>query len=208
MSNPSRTLATPLAPAGSSLSYSVINLQSEVVAPPIARAIPRVEVVHGETRVDPYYWMREKSNPEVIAYLDAENRHTDSVMRHTEDLQERLYQEMRARIKEADLSVPERLDDYLYYSRTETGGQYPIVCRKQGSAEAGEEVLLDQNSLASSHTYFKIGAVEVSPDHRFLAYSVDTSGAEDFTVYIKDLRTGTLLPESINGASSRVAWAN
>ena len=208
MSNPSRTLATPLAPAGSSLSYSVINLQSEVVAPPIARAIPRVEVVHGETRVDPYYWMREKSNPEVIAYLDAENRHTDSVMRHTEDLQERLYQEMRARIKEADLSVPERLDDYLYYSRTETGGQYPIFCRKQGSAEAGEEVLLDQNSLASSHTYFKIGAVEVSPDHRFLAYSVDTSGAEDFTVYIKDLRTGTLLPESINGASSRVAWAN
>jgi oligopeptidase B len=208
MSNPSRTLATPLAPAGSSLSYSEANLHTENPAPPVARAIPRVEVVHGEARVDDYYWMRERSNPEVIAYLEAENRHTESVMRHTQGLQERLYQEMRARIKETDLSVPERLDDYLYYTRTEAGGQYPIFCRKHGSLEGTEEILLDQNALASGQGYFKVGAIEVSPDHRFLAYSVDTSGAEEFTVYIKDLDTNALLPESINGASSRMAWAN
>jgi oligopeptidase B len=208
MSNPSRTLATPLAPAGSSLSYSEANLHTENPAPPVARAIPRVEVVHGEARVDDYYWMRDRSNPEVIAYLEAENRHTESVMRHTRGLQERLYQEMRARIKETDLSVPERLGDYLYYTRTEAGGQYPIFCRKHGSLKGTEEILLDQNALASGQGYFKVGSIEVSPDHRFLAYSVDTSGAEEFTVYIKDLDTNALLPESINGASSRMAWAN
>ena len=136
MSNPSRTLATPLSPAGSSLSYSEINLQAENLAPPRARAIPRVEVIHGHTRVDDYYWMRERSDPEVVAYLEAENRHTESVMRHTQDLQEQLYQEMRTRIKETDLSVPERLDGYLYYTRTDAGGKYPILCRKPGCLEA------------------------------------------------------------------------
>ncbi|HYF40478.1 MAG TPA: S9 family peptidase [Gemmatimonadales bacterium] len=208
MSNPSRTLATPLAPASNSLSYSTTNLRSEVSTPPVARTVPRIEVVHGETRLDPYYWLRDKNDPDVIAYLEAENRHTESVMRHTQALQERLYQEMRARIKETDLSVPERVDDYQYYSRTEAGGQYPIYCRKPETVGAGEEILLDQNSLASAHSYFKVGAVEISPDHQFLAYSVDTSGAEDFTVYVKDLRTGALLAESISGASSRMAWAN
>ena len=130
MSNPSRTLATPLAPASSSLSYPTTNLQTEVSTPPVARTVPRIEVVHGETRLDPYHWLRDKNDPEVIAYLEAENRHTESVMRHTQVLQERLYQEMRARIKETDLSVPERVDDYQYYSRTEAGGQYPSYCRK------------------------------------------------------------------------------
>ena len=115
---------------------------------------------------------------------------------------------MRARIKETDLSVPERLGDYLYYTRTEAGRQYPIFCRKAGNLEAPEEVLLDQNSLASGHRYFRVGAIEVSPDHRFLAYSVDTSGAEEFAVYIKDLDANALLAEAINGASSRMAWAN
>jgi oligopeptidase B len=208
MSNPSRTLATPLAPAGSSLSYSEINLQSEEPTPPVARPIPRVEIVHGDTRVDDYYWMRDRTNPEVIVYLEAENRHTESVMRHTQGLQEQLYQEMRGRIKETDLSVPERVDGYLYYTRTEAGRQYPILCRKPGDLHATEEILLDQNSLASGHCYFRVGAVEVSPDHRFLAYSVDLSGAEEFTIYIKDLNANALLPESISGASNRIAWAN
>jgi oligopeptidase B len=208
MSNPSRTLAAPLAPAVGSLSYSEINLHTENPAPPVARAIPRVEVIHGESRVDDYYWLRERSNPEVIAYLEAENRHTEWVMRHTQGLQEQLYQEMRARMKETDLSVPERLDGYLYYYRTVTGGQYPIFCRKHEDLDAAEEILLDQNALSSGHLYFNVGAVEVSPDHRFLAYSVDTSGAEDFTVYIKDLATNEVLAESISGASSRIAWAN
>ena len=144
----------------------------------------------------------------MIAYLEAENRYTGAVMRHTEALQEQLYQEMRGRIKETDLSVPERVDDYFYYTRTEAGGQYPIFCRRHGSLEAPEEVLLDQNPLAADHAYFKIGVREVSPDHRLLAYSVDTSGAEDFTLYIKDLTTGRLLAESIGNTSLGVTWAN
>lgn len=174
----------------------------------MARIAPRVEIVHGETRIDDYYWLRDRHDPEVIAYLEAENRHTDAVMRHTEGLQERLYQEMRARIKETDLSVPERLDDYFYYTRTEAGGQYPIFCRRRGSLEAAEEILLDQNPLAAGHGYFKVGGVQVSPNHRLLAYTVDISGAEEFTLFVKDLTSGDLLVESITNTTNRVAWAN
>jgi oligopeptidase B len=157
--------------------------------------------------VDDYFWLRDRGDPDVMAYLEAENRYTAGVMRHTEGLQERLYQEMRQRIKETDLSVPERLDDYFYYSRTEAGGQYPIFCRRHGQL-GDEEVLLDQNPLAAGHGYFRLGASAVSPDHRLLAYSVDTSGAEEFTLFIKDLGTGALFPESIVSTSHDVAWAN
>ena len=176
--------------------------------PPVARVERRVHTLHGETRIDEYFWLRDRSDPEVIAYLEAENRYTGAAMRHTEALQEQLYQEMRGRIKETDLSVPERVDDYFYYTRTEAGGQYPIFCRRRGSLDAPEEVLLDQNQLAAHHVYFKIGVSEVSPDHRLLAYSVDISGAEEFTVYIKDLNTGRLLAESIGNTSLGVTWAN
>jgi oligopeptidase B len=214
MSNPSPTLAAPATPASPSLHRSSSSLEDavssadELLVAPIARTVPRVHVIHGETRVDQYHWLRDRANPEVMAYLEAENLHTDAVMRHTEGLQERLYWEMRGRIREADLSVPERLDEYLYYTRTEAGGQYPISCRRQGSPEGVEEVLLDQNPLAGGHGYFRIGTVQVSPDHRLLAYSVDTSGAEEFTIFIKDLLTGELLEEKICRSSGRVAWAN
>ena len=184
------------------------RLVEEEVAPPVARVERRVQMLHGETRFDDYFWLRDRSDPDVIAYLEAENRYTRTVMQPTEPLQEQLYQEMRARIKETDLSVPERVDDYFYYTRTEAGGQYPIFCRKRGSLDAPEEVLLDQNPLAAHHDYFKLGVSEVSPDHRLLAYSVDTSGAEDFTLYIKDLTTGHLLAESIGNTSLGVTWAN
>jgi oligopeptidase B len=208
MSNPSRTLASALAPAGGPLHYPQIEDASDHPTPPVARIAPRVEIVHGETRIDDYHWLRDRNDPEVIAYLEAENRHTEALMRHTEGLQEQLYQEMRARIKETDLSVPEPLDNYFYFTRTEAGGQYPIFCRKHGSLDAPEEILLDQNPLAEGHAYFRVGAIEVSPDHRLLAYSVDTSGAEEFTLFIKDLTTGELLAESISKTSNRMAWAN
>jgi oligopeptidase B len=210
-SNPSRILASPYRPSGEAIEYESQRhprLVGEELAPPVARAEPRVLTLHGETRIDDYFWLRDRSNPEVIAYLDAENVYTGAVMRHTEALQEQLYQEMRGRIKETDLSVPERVDDYFYYTRTEAGGQYPIFCRRHGSLEAPEEILLDQNPLAADHAYFKLGVREVSPDHRLLAYSVDTSGAEDFTLHIKDLTTGRLLAESIGNTSPGVTWAN
>ena len=210
-SNPSRTTLTSLAaPSGTTPAFpetAISNAAAEDGAPPVARVVPRVETVHGELRVDDYFWLRDRRDPAVVAYLEAENRYTGWVMRHTEGLQEQLYQEMRGRIKETDLSVPERLDGYFYYNRTEAGGQYPIFCRRQGQ-RGTEEILLDQNPLAAGHSYFRLGAREVSPDHRLLAYSVDTSGAEEFTLYIKDLATGELFAESIGNTSHGVAWAN
>jgi oligopeptidase B len=176
--------------------------------PPAARAIPTTHTIHGETRIDEYHWLRHREDPEVIAYLEAENRYTRDVMRHTEGLQELLYQEMRARIKETDLSVPERIDGWLYYTRTEAGGQYPIFCRRLDREVSDEQVLLDQNLLAAGHDYFRMGAFEVSPDHRLLAYSVDTSGAESFRLVVKDLETGALLDEPIGDTSPSAAWGN
>lgn len=210
-SSPGRTLASALLPAGPQLQYpkNPIVAGGDVhPAPPRARVEPRVHTHHGEVRVDEYFWLRDRSDPEVIAYLEAENSYTAAVMRHTEQLQKSLYQEMRGRIKETDLSVPELVDGNFYYTRTEAGWQYPILCRKRSCLQAPEEILLDQNPLAAEHTYFRIGASQVSPDHRFLAYSVDTSGAEEFSLYIKDLATGRLLPESIETTSLGLAWAN
>jgi oligopeptidase B len=211
-SNPSRALASLYPVCGTPIHYPETDtlppLAEADPVPPVARVERRVHTIHGETRIDEYFWLRDRSDPEVSAYLEAENRYTGAVMRHTEALQERLYQEMRGRIKETDLSVPELVDDYFYYTRTETGGQYPIFCRRRGSLAAPEEVLLDQNPLAANHAYFKVGVRKVSPDHRLLAYSVDISGAEDFTLYIKDLTTGRLLAESIGNTSPGVTWAN
>ena len=211
-SDPRRTLASLHPATARPISYQEMDRlprqpDAELV-PPVARVERRVHTLHGETRTDEYFWLRDRSHPEVIAYLEAENRYSGAVMRHTEALQEQLYQEMRGRIKETDLSVPERVDDYFYYTRTEAGGQYPILCRRRGSLDAPEEILLDQNPLAANHAYFKIGVSEVSPDHRLLAYSVDTSGAEEFTLYVKDLTAGQLLAESIGNTSVGVTWAN
>jgi oligopeptidase B len=210
-SNQSRAVTPLTTPSGTTPGFDETETLTPAagaeLAPPVARIVPRVETVHGELRVDDYFWLRDRGDPDVVAYLEAENRYTAGVMRHTEGLQERLYQEMRQRIKETDLSVPERLDDYVYYSRTEAGGQYPIFCRRYGEL-GDEEILLDQNPLAAGHGYFRLGASAVSPDHRLLAYSVDTSGAEEFTLFIKDLGTGALFPESIVSTSHDVAWAN
>ena len=177
-------------------------------APPAARAEPTVTTIHGETRIDEYAWLRNREDPAVIAHLEAENRYTEAAMRGTEALQEQLYQEMRGRIKETDLSVPERRDGWLYYSRTEAGGQYPILCRRRDEPASPEQILLDQNAIAAGHAYFRLGGFEPSPDGRLLAYSVDTSGSESFTLVVKDLETGELLPDSVGHTSPSLAWAN
>jgi oligopeptidase B len=211
-SNPNRTLPSLSLPAGGAADFTEPEVTGGAslngAEPPIARQVPRVQTVHGESRIDEYHWLRNRDDPEVLAHLEAENRYTDSVMRDTEGLQELLYQELRGRIKEADLSVPARLDGWLYYTRTEAGAQYPIFCRRRDEAGAGEQVLLDLNRLAAGHDYFRMGAFEVSPDHRLLAYSVDTSGAESYTVFVKDLATGELLPETIDRTAPAASWAN
>ena len=176
--------------------------------PPAAKIIPRTETIHGETRVDNYCWLRERDNPEVIEYLKAENQYTTAMMKHTEEFQERLYKELLGRIKETDLSVPVKIDDYYYYSRTEEGKQYHILCRKKESLDAEEEILLDQNALAAGHDYFELGVYEISPNHELLAYSVDTSGSEVYTLYIKDLNAGELRKDEIADTYYSVEWAN
>jgi oligopeptidase B len=178
------------------------------VAPPIAEKIPKIDTSFGDIRVDNYFWLRDKNNPEVIKYLQAENKYTETVMKPTEKLQEKLYKEMLSRIKETDLSVPEKIDDYYYYTREEKGKQYRIYCRKKGSLDAKEEILLDANELARGHNYLDVGVYTVSPDHQLLAYSIDTTGAEDFTLYFKDLNTGKVLADVIPNTSYSAEWAN
>src|SRR2546422_9674403 len=117
-------------------------------SPPVARVLPKVDTLHGEVREDDYFWLREKKNPEVVAYLEAENAYTAGAMKHTEALQEQLYREMLGRIKETDLTVPYRNNGFWYYSRTEQGKSYPIYCRRQGGLDAPEQVILDQTPLA------------------------------------------------------------
>jgi oligopeptidase B len=182
--------------------------QGVIPVPPKATVRPTVHRNHADIRVDEYAWLRNREDPEVLDYLEQENRYTDAVMGPTGELQQRLYDEMRARIKETDLSVPEPLDDWLYYSRTESGAQYPIHCRRRKAEGSPEQVLLDLNPLAEGKSYLRLGAFDVSPDHRWLAWSDDTSGAESFTLRIKDLNTGEELAETIGNVSASVAWAN
>jgi oligopeptidase B len=175
---------------------------------PAATRIPREITVHDNTRVDDYYWLRERDNPEVTAYLRAENDYADALMASTEPLQETLYQELLSRIRESDASVPVKQDDFLYYSRTEAGRQYEIFCRRRDLPDAPEEIILDENQIADGHAYCAVGACEVSPDHALLAYTVDTSGSEIYQLFVRDLATGSVIDGPIGGVSSDVEWAN
>jgi oligopeptidase B len=174
--------------------------------PPVAKQVPRVTELHGEKLVDPYYWLRQKKDPEVLKYLEAENAYTDTVMKPTEPLQERLYKEFLSRIKQTDLGVPVREGGYWYYSRTEEGKQYPIHCRKPGSPDGPEQVLLDLNEMAKGHKFYGVAVRQVSDDGNLLAFTDDTTGFRDYTLHVKDLRTGKLLPDRLTKVDS-VAWA-
>jgi oligopeptidase B len=182
------------------------NGKSPNPKPPMAEKKSKTTKIHGETIVDNYFWLREKSNPEVISYLETENAYTDSVMKPTEALQEKLYKEMVGHIKETDESVPYRYGNYFYYTRTEQGKQYPIFCRKQGSLEAKEEIIVDQNELAKGFKFFSIGTFSVSDDGNLLAYSTDTTGYRQYKLQIKDLRTGQLLPHTFDRVGN-VMWS-
>jgi oligopeptidase B len=180
----------------------------DLLTPPVAKKQPDILELHGDSRIDNYFWMRDIENPEVTAYLEAENAYTEAVMQPTEALQQQLYEEMLSRIQETDLSVPVRKDNYFYYSRTEEGKAYGIHCRKKDSLDAPEEVLLDENQLAEGHDFFSLGVFQVSPNHEILAYSTDTNGAEIYTLYFLDLKTFELYPETIPNTYYSFTWAN
>jgi oligopeptidase B len=176
--------------------------------PPIAKVIAKTSTLHGELRVDDYAWMRDKANPEVLAYLEAENAYTAAMTRHTQALETKLYDEMLARIKEDDSQVPVKREGWYYYSRTEKGRAYPIFCRERGSLDAPEEIYFDQNEAAKDHRFYTLGGLETSPDHNFLALLMDTSGYEDFVLQVKDLRSGKMLPDRVEKLGFGLAWAS
>lgn len=178
----------------------------EKITPPLAKIIPSGIIYNGETYMDNYAWLKNKTDPEVIAYLEAENGYLKNKMKHTEKFQEDLYKEMLGRIKETDETVPEKIGAYYYYSRTEAGKQYKTYCRKKGNPEADEEILINLNNLAEGHDYLSLGVFKVSPDHNYLAYSTDTDGSENYTMYIKNLNNGELLEDRIQNTASSAEW--
>ncbi|MGC5031523.1 S9 family peptidase [Micromonospora sp. DT229] len=187
---------------------------------PVAKRVPTERVHHGDTVVDEYAWLAAKDDPDTIAYLEAENTWTEQRTAHLSGLRTELFEEIRRRTQETDLSVPTRKGGYWYYTRTVEGRQYGVHCRRavrdgettppisaDGAPLEGEEILLDGNLLAEGHDFFALGAFDVSPDGRFLAYSTDFSGDERFTLRIKDLTTGELLPDEIPGTFYGTAWS-
>jgi len=177
--------------------------------PPLAKKNPYRLEKHGHIRIDDYYWLNDRENPEVIAYLQAENAYTDSVLAHTKDLQNALFEEMKGRIKEDDESVPYKLGNYYYYQRYEAGKEYPIHCRKKGSLTEGkEEILLDVNTLAEGKAYCSVISLTVSTNDMLLAYALDTIGRRIYTICFKNLQTGETLPDRIEHTTGNIVWAN
>ncbi|MCU1260231.1 MAG: Oligopeptidase, partial [Bryobacterales bacterium] len=176
------------------------------VTPPTAKRVEHREERHGATVIDNYFWLREKSNPEVIQYLESENAYTEALSKDIKPFEDALYKEMLGRIKQTDLSVPVRRGEYFYYSRTEEGKQYPIQCRKKGNMDSPEEILLDLNELAKGLKFLSLGAFSVSNDQQLLAYTADTTGFRQYKLHVKDLRTGATLPDTAERVTS-LAWA-
>lgn len=184
------------------------NKTQEHMEPPVAKKIPVELTQHEHKRVDNYYWLNDRDNPEVIAYLEAENAYTESVMKHTENLQEKLYDEMLGRIKQTDISVPYKYNGYYYYTRYEEGKEYPVYCRRFDNMDAPEEVMLDGNVMAEGHAFFQIGSWQVSHDNNLIAYAIDTVSRRIYTIYIKNLNTGEVYEHHIPNTSGNLAWAN
>ncbi len=174
----------------------------------MAQRRPTVLRAHGDERVDDWFWLRERDDADVIAYLEAENAYTEAATAHTRELQGRLFDEFRARIQETDETVHAPRDGHWYYRRTVEGLQYEIHCRRSGSEDAPEQVLLDENELAKGSDYFDLGAFAVSPDQRLLAYATDTTGGERFTLRVRELDTGADLPDEVPDVYYGVAWAS
>jgi len=162
---------------------------SKNIVPPRAKTIPEHLEIHGDVRVDNYYWLNDRENPEVIDYLKQENTYCEGIMAHTKNFQNDLFEEMKARIKEDDESVPYKYNGYWYIVRFEKDKDYPIYTRKKGSLKAEEETLFDCNELAKEHSYFKLSGINISPDNTMTSFGIDTVGRRQYTIQIKNLIT-------------------
>jgi len=178
------------------------------IVPPVAEKIPKDLTTHGHTRVDNYYWMNQREDPKVIAHLEAENAYKEAVMKHTETLQDELFDEIKSKIKQEDESVPYEKNGYFYYTRTVPETEYYLVCRKKETLDAKEQVMLDVNEMAEGHEYFQLGGSSVSPDNKLLAFGVDTVSRRKYTVHFKNLETGEILEDAIPMTTGGAVWAN
>jgi oligopeptidase B len=175
---------------------------------PVAKIEAHEMTEHGNTRVDNYYWMKNRDSQDVLDYLNAENDYTKSIMQETDDFQEQLFEEMKSRIKQTDMSVPYKLNGYYYYTRYEEGKEYPIYCRKKENLDAEEEIMLDENEMAEGYAYYSIGSTSVSEDNKILAFSEDTVSRRKYTIKFKNLETGEIYPDEIPNTSGGMTWAN
>ena len=187
--------------------YSCDMKKNEIVEPK-AKKIEKVLKMHDHERIDEFYWLNERDNPEVIEYLEEENNYRDSYMKDYKSLENELFEEIKSRIKEDDSSVPYLENGYYYYTRYEKGKQYPIYCRKKDNLENAEEILIDANKMSEGHEYFRIGGIDISPDNKIMAYSVDTVSRRLYTVHFKNLETGIISSQSISNTNGGVSWAN
>ncbi len=187
---------------------AITGCAKKIEIPPVPVAEKKIHetTIHGITMTDQYFWLREKDNPKVVEYLNAENTYTDAIMAHTESLQKKLYKEMKARIAEDDESVPVREGEYFYYTRYEKGKQYAVHCRKKDLPDAVEEIILDENVLAQGKDYCDVHIVRKNPDHTLLAYTVDYDGSENYRLFIKDLKSGAIFDDTRDNIGS-FEWA-
>ncbi len=184
------------------------HVPSIPVEPPIAKMIPHQLEKHGQVRVDNYYWLNDRSNSDVIAYLQQENEYAKAQSEHTAGFQQTLFEEIKGRIKQTDLSVPFKQEDYVYYVRYEEGKEYALYCRKKGSIDGHEEIMVDGNELAEGHEYFSLGNWMVSSGQDIMAYAIDTQGRRIYSVGFKNLTTGEILSDVIPGITGNMEWGN
>jgi len=193
--------------ATSYLKINAKSMQNDISAPK-AKIIPKTLKKHKETRIDNYFWLNDRENSEVIDYLNQENSYYESMTSHTQNLKESLFEEMKARIKEDDSSVPYFYNGYFYITRFETGQDYPIFARKKGSLSADEEILFNCNEMAKGHAYFKLGGLSISPDNKFASFGVDIVGRRIYAIQIKNLETGEILADKVENVTGASVWAN
>ena len=174
---------------------------------PDAKKISKELSIHGDTRIDDYYWMKDRENPEVLKYLEAENEYTTEVLKETEELQQTIYDEIVGRIKQTDMSVPYFLNGYYYYSRYEEGFEYPLYCRKKESLENEEDVMLNVNDMAKGYDFYNVTGINVSPDNNLISFGVDTISRRLYTIHVKNLNTGEIFSDAIQNTIGRAAWA-
>src|SRR5690554_5721786 len=183
-------------------------IEATVAGAPTVKKIPKELTAHGHKRIDTYYWLNDRNNPEVIEYLIQENDYLKEQLRHTEAFQEQLFEEMKGRIKEDDESVPYLKNGFYYYTKFVKGGEYPLFCRKKGGMDAEEEIILDINVLAQNQDYMNVSAIVVAPNQQLLAFSQDNVGRRIYTIRFKDLATGEFLEDTITSVTGNMVWAN